>query len=87
MIAYIDLETDEILAISVRGEADNVTSFECPDYIDIAKYKYVSSVPGVYDPNGFVLKEFDSEYEQKKEALINVGFTVEQAELILAITN
>ena len=56
MIAYIDLTTNEILAVSTTGEPNNITSFECPDYVDIAKYDYVPSTQGVYDPNGFVLK-------------------------------
>jgi hypothetical protein len=56
MIAYIDLTTNEILAVSTIGDPNNVTSFECPDYLDIAKYDYVPSIQGVYDLNGFVLK-------------------------------
>jgi hypothetical protein len=82
MIAYIDLTTNEILAVSTIGEPNNVTSFECPDYVDIAKYDYVPSIQGVYDPNGFVLKEVISEQQTKKQALIDAGFTPEQAELI-----
>lgn len=87
MIAYIDLTTDKILAISLRGEADNITSFECPDYVDIAKYNYVSSEQGVYDPNGFVLKEQNSDADEKLTVLITAGFTEEQAQVILQITN
>jgi hypothetical protein len=82
MIVYIDLATNEILAVSKIGEPNNVTSFECPDYVDIAKYDYVPSIQGVYDPNGFVLKEVISEQQTKKQALIDAGFTPEQAELI-----
>ena len=66
MIAYIDLTTNEILAVSTTGEPNNVTSFECPDYLDIAKYNYVPSIQGVYDPNGFVLKPITSNYSREK---------------------
>jgi hypothetical protein len=87
MIAYIDLTTNEILAVSTIGEPNNVTSFECPDYVDIAKYDYVPSIQGVYDPNGFVLKEVISENNQQIELLVNAGFTIHQAQSIALIIN
>ncbi len=87
MIAFIDLQADNFFGVSVKGEADNVVSFDCPDYVDLAKYDYIPSTPGVYDPNGFVLKEQPSEADEKLNELISAGFTEAQAQVILQITN
>jgi hypothetical protein len=88
MVAQIDLSgelsgiPDNIVVFGLNQEPDNIKFFEIPNDYHPSKYDYIPSVSGVYDPNGFVLKEVISEQQTKKQALIDAGFTPEQAELI-----
>ena len=56
MVVGIDLTTDTVLGQYKLVEPDNITYFEVEDNFDFKKYDYIPSTPGVYDPNGFVLK-------------------------------
>jgi len=87
MVVGIDLTTDTVLGQYKLVEPDNVTYFEVEENFDFKNYDYIPSTPGVYDPNGFVLKQMPSEEDIKKEALVNAGFTFEQAELIVSLLN
>ena len=93
MVAQIDLSgelsgiPDNIVVFGINKEPDNIQFFEIPNDYHPSKYDYLPSVSGVYDPNGFVLKQEASDEEAKKEALVNAGFTIEQAELMISILN
>jgi hypothetical protein len=94
MIIEFDLDgsltgtPDTILSYgNSRVQADNIRYFEGPDDYSKTKYDYVPQQSGVYDPNGFVLKEQPSETDEKLNELINAGFTEAQAQVILQITN
>ena len=87
MVVGIDLTTDTVLGQYKLVEPDNITYFEVEDNFDFKKYDYIPSTPGVYDPNGFVLKEVISENNQQIELLVNAGFTIHQAQSIALIIN
>ena len=93
MVAQIDLSgelsgiPDNIVVFGLNQEPDNIKFFKIPNDYHPSKYDYIPSVSGVYDPNGFVLKTQTSEGDAKLEALVNVGFTIEQAQAMLLILN
>lgn len=93
MVAQIDLSgelsgiPDNIVVFGLNQEPDNIKFFKIPNDYHPSKYDYIPSVSGVYDPNGFVLKEVISEVDEKITALVTAGFTEEQAQVILNMIN
>lgn len=66
MIVEIDFTTDTIVRSSVLEEPDYITKFPAPEDYHPLEYDYLPSVPGVFDPAGFVRKE--------KEININTAY-------------
>lgn len=58
MIAQIDLSTDTVLGWSNNYTVDNIQFFET-GINEPWLYDYITSTPGVFDPNGFVMKQPD----------------------------
>jgi len=49
-------EVDKIMSWHQEVPADNISFFECPVDFSFEKYNYTPQIPGVFDPNGFILK-------------------------------
>lgn len=56
MVVTIDFTTDTIIKWSKLDEPDDVTKFQAPLNYDPMLYDYVPSTPGIFDPDGFIIK-------------------------------
>lgn len=83
MVVGIDLTTDTVLGTFNRIEPDGITYFDCPSNFEISMYDYIPQTSGVFSMDNFVLKSTPNEYDIKLEALVNAGFTVEQAQAMI----